>query len=95
MDLMLTDSDFFTTLADVAITHPNPSNNQAISAAMNSPGYFAAHREQAKRNKYLEAARSVGAKFYPLVLETLGTMGLSFKEFLRKIQMEFFRNINN
>ena len=95
MDLIVTDSDFVTILADVTVTHPNPSNNQTISAAMLSPGYFAAHREQSKRNKYLESARLVGAKFFPLVLETLGTMGPSFKKFLRKIQLEFLRNMTN
>ena len=51
--------------------------------------------ESKQRDKYLESARSVGAKFCPLVLETMGTMGLSFKKFIRKIQMEFFRNINS
>ena len=95
MDLIVTDSDFVTILADVTVTHPNPSNNQTISAAMLSPGYFAAHREQSKRNKYLESARLVGAKFFPLVLETLGTMGPSFKKYLRKIQLEFLRNMPN
>ena len=47
MDLMVTDSDFITTLADVTVTHPNPSSNQTVSPAMSSPGYFAAHSEQA------------------------------------------------
>ena len=62
---------------------------------MLSPGHFAGHREQTKRTKYLEAATLVGAKFFPLVLETMGTMGPSFQEFLQKIQLEFFRNAIN
>ena len=95
MDLIVTDSDFVPILADVTVTRPNPSNNQTISVAMLSPGYFAAHRKPSKRNKYSESARLAGAKFFPLVLETLGTMGPSFKKFLRKIQLEFLRNMTN
>ena len=59
------------------------------------PGHFALHRENTKRTKYAEAARLVSAKFFPLVMETLGTMGPSFIKFLRKIQFEFFRNSHN
>ena len=64
---------------------------------MSSLRYFGAHREQTKQNKCSEAARIAGAKFYSLVLETLGTMGpsLSFKKFLRKAQSKFFKNVNN
>ena len=84
MDLMVTDSDFVTLLADVTITHPNPSLNQTITTTMLCPGHFASHRENTKRTKYAVAARLVGAKFFPLVMETLGTMGPSFIIFLRK-----------
>ena len=75
MDLIVTDSNFVTMLADVTVTHPNPSINQSSSSVMLSPGHFAGHREQTKRAKYLEAATHIGAKFFPLVLETMGTMG--------------------
>ena len=95
MDLMVTDSDFVTLLADVTITHPNPSLNQTITTTMLCPEHFASHRENTKRTKYADAARLVGAKFFPLVMESLGKMGPSFIKFLRKIQFEFFRNSHN
>ena len=91
----MTDRDFHIVLADVTITHPNPSPNQSVTQCMMAPGYFASHREQAKRNKYAQAARIFGAKFYPLVLETMGAMGSSFQSFIKKLQSEFFRNSNN
>ena len=95
MDLMVTDSNFVTTLADVTITHPNPSTNQSISAAMLSPGYFAAHREKTKRNEYSKAARIVGAIFFPSRTGDTGNNGTKLQKFFRKVQLEFFKNVNN
>ena len=37
----------------------------------------------------------VGAKFYPLVLEAMGSMGSFFQSFIKKLQSKFFRNSNN
>ena len=88
MDLMMTDSEFHTVLADVTITHLNPSPNKSVTHCM------MAYREQAQRNKYSQAARIVGEKFFPLVLETMGSMGSSFQSFIKKLQSEFFRNSN-
>ena len=48
-DLVITDSDFSTILPDIAVTHPNPSENQAIHAFMLQPGHFAVSRENSKR----------------------------------------------
>ena len=95
MDLVITDGDFSTILADVTITHPNPSLNQQISRPMLQQGYFATHRENTKRTKYGPTARVLGAKFIPLVLETLGTFGQSFTKFLKSLSMEFFRRATN
>ena len=92
---MMTDSDFHTVLAYVTLTHPNPSTNLSVTECRMAPGSFAAHREQANCNKYLQAARIVGAKFFPLVLETMGSMGSFFQSFIKKLQSEFFRNSNN
>ena len=50
MDLVITNSNFQTILADVTITHPNPPDNQAISFSMLQPGHFSANRENAKRS---------------------------------------------
>ena len=95
MDLVVTDSDFTTLLADVSITHPNPSANQSITRPMLQQGYFATHREHTKKAKYGQAARILGAKFIPLVLETLGSFGPSFDKFLRSLSKEFFRRSPN
>ena len=62
---------------------------------MLSAGHFASHRDNTKRKKYTDEARLAGAKFFPLVLRTLGTMGPSLKKNLRKIQFEFFMNSHN
>ena len=43
----------------------------------------------------MESARLVGAEFFLFVLETPGMMDPSFKKFLRKIQLEFLRNMTN
>ena len=88
MDLVVTDSDFSTILADVTITHPNPSLNQVISPAMLQPGHFTTLRENSKRHKYGQAATILGAKFIPLVLATYGNMGAAFSSFLGKLTSE-------
>ena len=84
MDLIVTDSNFVTMLADVTATHPNPSINQSISAAMLSPGHFAGHREQTKRTKYLEAATLVGAKFFPKFWRQSVQWDQAFRNFYAK-----------
>ena len=85
MDRVVTDSDLNTMLADVTITHPNPSHNQQISSSMLQPGHFATSRETSKRNKYGQVAVVFGAKCIPLVLETYGTMGSALSTFIRKL----------
>ena len=45
MDLVITDSDFNTVLADVTVTHPNPSDNQTITPSMLQRGHFSTNRE--------------------------------------------------
>ena len=45
MDLVITNSDFQTILADATVTHPNPSDNQAISSLMLLPGHFSAQEK--------------------------------------------------
>ena len=91
MDLIVTDSDCSTILADVTITHPNPSENQAITPSMLEPGHFSVHRENSKRYKYGLAVSIFGAKFIPLILETYGNMGAAFSAFLGKLSTELFR----
>ena len=95
MDLVVTDSDFSTLLADVTITHPNPSTNQAITPAMMRAGYFAQHRENSKNYKYSDMANAIGAKFSPLVLETYGSLGKSFQSLLKSLAAELFRRSIN
>ena len=75
IDLVVTNSDFSILLADITITHPNPSSNQSVTQAMLRQGYFAQHRKRTKRTKYADVATSIGAKFIPLVLETYGSTG--------------------
>ena len=82
MDQIVTDSDFTTILADMTITHPNPSLNQSVTASMLQPGYFFSNTEKTKRAKYQQAARILGTKFIPLVLETYGHFVASFHSFL-------------
>ena len=95
MDLVVTDSDFSTILADVTITHPNPSINQPVTHSMLQPGHFSSHRENTKKTKYREAAISIGAKFIPLVLETFGSAGKSFHALLHSLSAELFRRSPN
>ena len=95
MDLVVTNSDFNTLLADVTITHPSPSQNQSISPAMLAQGYFAAHRESTKRTKYTPAADSISSQFIPLVLETYGKMGKAFATYLKLFAHELFKNSPN
>ena len=95
MDLVVTDSDFSTLLADVTITHPNPSINQPVTQSMLQRGHFSSHRENTKRTKYGEAASSIGAKFIPLVLETFGSVGKSFHALLHSLSLELFRRSPN
>ena len=95
MDLVVTDSDFSTILADVTITHPNPSLNQQLTLPMMQPGYFSTNRENSKRTKYGQAARILGARFVPLVLETYGYFGSEFSLFLNKLANELFRREPN
>ena len=95
MDLVLTSGDFNTILADVTITHPNPSQNQRITEAMTLQGHFSVHMERTKINKYLDSATSIGARFIPLVMETYGNFGTSFKSFLRAISREYFNRAWN
>ena len=95
MDLMVTDSDFKTLLADDTVAHPSLSLNQNITPAMLLYGHFSAHSENSKRKKYSEAVGIVGAKLYPLVFETMGTMSNSLKSFLKKLVQEYFRNFSN
>ena len=95
MDLIVTNSDLSTTLADVTITHPNPSDNQVISPAMLVSNYFSNNRENTKRTKYGQAAAILGAKFVPLVLETYGSMGAAFSSFLNHLSFDLFRQTAN
>ena len=95
MDLVVTDSDFSTLLADFTITHPNPSANQAVTPAMMRRGHFAEHRENTKNNKYSDTANAIGAKSAPLVLETYGSLGKSFQSLLKSLASELFRRSIN
>ena len=95
MDLVVTDSDFSTLLADVTITHPNPSANQAITPAMMRRGHFAHHRENSKNKKKSDMANAIGAKFSPLVLETFGSLGKSFQSILKSLASDLFRRSIN
>ena len=70
-----------TLLADLTLTYPNAFSNQAITRPMLQQGYFATHWEHTKRAKYGKAAQILGAKFVPLVLETLGSFGPVFLKF--------------
>jgi len=60
MDLVVTDSDFHTILADVTITHPCPSENQAITQPMLNQGYFSAYRERTNKPDDREARTGRG-----------------------------------
>ena len=95
MDLVVTDSDFSTLLADVTITHPNPSANQAITPAMMRRGHFAQHRENSKNNKYSDMASAISAKFSPLVLKTFSSLGKCFQSVLKSLASELFRRSIN
>ena len=71
MDLVVTDSDFSTILADVTITHPNPSDNQPILQSMLQPVNFSTNRENTKRSKYGQTASILGAYFIPWYLKPM------------------------
>ena len=70
MDLIITSGNFNTILADVTVTHPNPSSNQSVSPAMQNSGHFSTHREKIKTNKYLASTQLLGVKLVPLVIAT-------------------------
>ena len=95
MDFVINDSDFSTItyiiLADVTITHPNPSDNQVVTSTMLQPGYFSANRENSKKNKYEGKAMAIGARFVPLVLETYGSMSKSFAALLHSLSLELVK----
>ena len=92
MDLVVTNSNFSTTLADVPISHPSPFSNQTITPAMTNPGYFAQYREKVKQRKCLTWTIAVEAKFFPLVLETFGTIGQSFHCLINQMTRMLFQN---
>ena len=65
MDLIVTDSDFSTILADVTITHPNPlPTKTSPSQCYNKDTSL--NSEYAQRSKYNQVATAIGAKFLPL-----------------------------
>ena len=62
---------------------------------MQQPGHFSSYREHHKRTKYQVHSDSIGARFYPLVLETFGFMGPAFHKFLRYVAFEHFERSSN
>ena len=94
MDIVITSSDFQTTLADVTITHPSPSH-QSITLNMTRPLYFATAAEERKIRKYDRAARQINNTFIPMALETFGALGREANKFLKKLASRYLRSLPN
>jgi hypothetical protein len=89
MDITLHNLDKFPSYADVSITHPCLKGY--LDGAAVKAGSAASAREKVKRDRYLPfIAKNV--HFFPLVMETYGSMGKEFRRFTQKIESAFKRN---
>ena len=72
-------------LFDTAIVHPAAQSHARRSVAALAT---AKYEEKKKCDKYAELARREGAKFRPVVLETLGAWGEQAREFLKELSKD-------
>ena len=94
MDLVVTYSDSQTLLADVTITHPNPSTSTSLTEPMQIPLYFAKLQENRKIRRYGETIRLMRHEFAPLAFETYGATGPIFTKYLKRLASRHFQFIS-
>ena len=94
MDLVVTYSDSQTLLADVTITHPNPSTSTSMTEPMQIPLYFAKLQENRKIRRYGETIRLMRHEFAPLAFETYGATGPIFTKYLKRLASRHFQFIS-
>jgi hypothetical protein len=93
MDIVAESASRPTLLADPTVVHPVAANRRQLEAHARTSGAAARRREDAKAQKYGEAARSLGMPFLPLVVETFGRMGAAATGFVQKLATEKARGV--
>jgi hypothetical protein len=80
----VTSRDGRTTVYDITVV--DPTARHIRERAAKEAGAAAKHAHQLKNNKYLEKARRLGLRFFPLVLESSGHMDKSFLDLLEILE---------